>query len=177
MFQGNQENLERTVLKAKIDYQFIVVYEKFNKKVANSIKQQAVKKGVRTTIWSETDYSHNEANLTNYNHVLFLSEKLIDETLSNPKLEEHELVRYVYYKTEGNSFGIYTKDTDYVKHAREYGNDLKKNWRKHLTVLKNKDISLIDILSDAVRRDELSLLFEAGESFIKNHLEAWISHS
>lgn len=175
MFQGNQENLERTVLKPKIDYQFIVVYEKFNKKVANSIKQQAVTKGVKSTIWSETDYSHNEANLTNYNHVLFLSEKLIDETLSNPKLEEHELVPYVYYKTEGNSFGIYTKDTDYVKRARECGNDLKKNWRKHLTVLKN--ISLIGIFFDVEKRYKLSLLFDAGDFFIENHLEAWISHS
>lgn len=172
MFQGNQENLERTVLKPEIDYQFIVVYEKFNKKVANSIKQQAVTKGVRSTIWSETDYGHNEANLTNYNHVLFLSEKLINETLSNPKLEEHELVPSVYYKTEGNSFGIYAK----VKCARECVNDLKKVWRKFLSPVSLTVLSLYLFL-DAEKRYKLPLLFEAVDSFINKHLEAWISHS
>lgn len=166
MFQGNQENLERTVLKAKIDYQFIVVYEKFNKKVANSIKQQAVTKGVISTIWSETDYSHNEANLTNYNHVLFLSEKLINETLSNPKLEEHELVRYVYYKTEGNSFGIYTKDTDYENN--QIGG-----------VVSQLITKLLRLRSEAKAKAKAKekKLFKAGDFFIKNHLEAWISHS
>lgn len=168
MFQGN------TFKKNEIDYQFIVVYEKFNKQVANSIKQQAISKRVKSTIWSEKDFRHNEANLTNYNHVLFLSEKMIEETLANPKLKELPLVSAVFYKQEGNSFGIYTKDADFPRIASDFAYYFKENWKK--VALKGVLFSPYLFWSEK-KQAKLYLLYKAGDYFIEKHLEAWIKHS
>lgn len=171
MFQGN------TFKKNEIDYQFIVVYERFNKKVANSIKNEAVGKGVKSTIWSEKDYRDNEAKLTNYNHVLFLSEKLIEETLSNPKLKENPLIPCVFYKKEGNSFGIYICD-DYAKLASEYKEYAIEKLKVELIKYLGKVIYFCKFFFwSEIKQFKLSLYFKAGDSFIEEHLEAWIKHS
>ena len=79
MFAPNNSN--------SVEFKFIVVYDKFNKPVANSIKNQARDLSINSTAWSKEQYLAKEPQLNNDNFVLFLSESLMEENLSNPQLQ------------------------------------------------------------------------------------------
>lgn len=167
----------------KIDYQFIVVYEKSNKQIAASIRNQAIDLKITSTIWGEKSYLDQETSLTNHNHVLFLSEKLIAENLSNPNLEEKELIPGVFYKMEGNCIGIYLKSENksYVELANEYADILKENW---------KEVIARVICGDAIgaliqtgflfwrkqKKAKKYLLFKAADKFVKENLKDWLDN-
>ena len=170
MFQGKFKT--DATMGDGIPYKFIVVYDKFTKVVANSIKNQSVIKNITSTIWNEKIYYDNESRLTNFNHVLFLSEKLVKEKFANPALTPHQLLDEVVYKTEGNEFGIYIDDENV---------DFKKSLSKYKTILKEKlgkgVLGLIGIgfsfLSDR-RKAKLCLLFKACDKFVNELMENWI---
>ena len=65
---------QKTNKSMSTNYKFIVVYDKFTKPVANSLKNKAKEMSINSTSWSEQEYLHNEAQLNNDNNVLFLSE-------------------------------------------------------------------------------------------------------
>lgn len=113
----------------KIEYQFIVVYDKKSKRVAKSLHNQAVNKKIKSTTWSRKEYLAQESRVTNYNHVVLLSDSLIKENLSNPKLKSNSIIEGVSYKIEGNIMGLQLDDSaDYVQLAKDLGNTLKEDW-------------------------------------------------
>ena len=57
MFTANVQNSNQ------VKFKFIVVYDKFNKPVANSIKNQAYELSINSTAWSKEQYLHQEPGL------------------------------------------------------------------------------------------------------------------
>ena len=115
----------------KIDYQFIVVYDKKSKPFAKSLHNQAVNNKVKSTTWSKQEFLAQESRLTNYNHIVLLSDSLIKENLGNPKLKSNPIIEGVSYKIEGNTIGLQLDDSvDYIQLAKDLGNTLKEDWYK-----------------------------------------------
>lgn len=167
----------------KIDYQFIVVYEKSNKQIAASIRNQAIDLKITSTIWGEKFYLGQETQLTNHNHVLFLSEKLIAENLSNPNLEEKELIPGVFYKKQGNNIGIYPKSENksFVELANEYADFLKENWKMVIAgVICGGSVggSIVTgyLFWKKQKKAKKYLLFKAADKFVKENLKDWLDN-
>ena len=113
----------------RIDYQYIVVYDKSTVIYAQSLFNQAAGQQVKSAIWTEEVYNDNRHRLTNYNHIVFLTQKLINENFANPNIESKEVIPGVLYKHEGNSIGLYLDPTaNYVKMANIVGNINNENW-------------------------------------------------
>lgn len=165
----------------QIAYKFIVVYDKFNEPVANSIKNQAGTLSINSTSWSEKDYLTNKSRLNNNNYVMFLSEDLIKKNLSNPNLQLHELIDGVKFKSEGNVVGIYVEDIDYVEFAKRLGSSQKEDW---LTLVGGGLIvggrivgGLIAGLRYRSKQQEakLYLLYKAVDKFHQDYLKSFVA--
>ncbi len=174
MFEPNKQTIE------KIDFKFIVVYNKFNKPVANSIKNQARELSINSTSWSEEQYLHNEAMLNNDNFVMFLSEKLMDENLSNPQLKLYSLVEGVKYKTQGNVVGIFVEDISYVEAAKRLGESLKEDWLIQVGALIGTGLIGGGLLATVrywtkKRKAKLYLLYKAADNFTRKNLKSFVA--
>ena len=164
----------------RIDYQFIVVYDKFCKPVAKSILNQACELSIHSTAWSPEQYLYNEPRLNNDNHVLFLSEKLLEENLSNPSLKAHPLLESAKYKTQGNAVGIYVEDCSYAEAANRLGDSLKEDWLMQVGVLIGGGLiggSLFAAFRyySKKRKAKLYLLFKAADKFTREKLQSFVA--
>lgn len=162
------------------NYQFIVVYDKFTKPVANSIKNRAVAKSITSTIWSERDYLDTEAKLTNKNHVLFLSKKLIKDVLSDPSVESIGLNDGVRYKKQGHAVGIYLEDIDYTEAAKRLARNLKENWKGEVAALIGGGIVGIGLFTTysywtESKKAKLYLLYKAVGEYTQKYLENFVA--
>ncbi len=161
--------------KDKIDYKFIVVYDKFNKPVANSIKNQARDLSINSTSWREKEYLDNESRLNNDNYVMFLSEKLLKENLSNPNLQLHKLIDGVKYKLEGNVVGIYVEDISYIDVAKRLGDSLKENWLIQVRALVGFIHGPFVFYWSKKQEAKLYLLYKAVDKFHQDHLKSFVA--
>ena len=166
----------------KIDYQFIVVYEKSNKQIAASIINQAINLGITSTIWNEKTYLA-QVNFSNANHVLLLSEKLIAERLSNPNIKEKEFITGVFYKREGSCIGIYPKSVNinFEKLANEYADIWKEDWKIVIAgIICGGAIGhLIQtgfLFWRKQKKAKKYLLFKAADKFVKENLKDWLDN-
>ena len=160
----------------KIESKFIVVYDKFTERIANSLKNEAIEKGITATIWSEKQHEDNLPRLTNENYVLFLSKKKIENHLANPKLRPHTIIDGVEYKKHGHELGIYLSGIDFVEIAKRVGISLKEDWRKTVAcLLQPHGIGLIYYYFSEVSRAKLYLLFRAADEFSKENLKKYVS--
>lgn len=92
----------------EIKGKFIIVYEDELQKVANSLYNKAIEKGIQSVLWSCSVYSDNKNRLNNTNHIVSLSSYVTRISLSNPNLQPQEIGNTnVFYKEEGNVCGIY----------------------------------------------------------------------
>lgn len=172
MFAPNNSN--------SVDFKFIVVYDKSNKPVANSIKNQARDLSINSTSWSKEQYLANEPQLNNDNFLLFLSESLIEENLSNPQLQLHSLIEGVNYKKQGNAIGIFVEDINYIEAAKRLGNSLKEDWLIQVAALIGTHLIGASILATVRYRSKkkkakLYLLFKASDEFIRKYLKSFVS--
>lgn len=176
MFAPNNSN--------SVDFKFIVVYDKSNKPVANSIKNQARDLSINSTSWSKEQYLANEPQLNNDNFVLFLSESLIEENLSNPQLQLHSLIEGVNYKKQGNAIGIFVEDINYIEAAKRLGDSLKEDWLKlvgvliatgHTTGLKAVSLFATLRYKSKKKKAKLYLLFKASNKFTRKYLKSFVS--
>lgn len=165
----------------KIDYQFIVVYDEKHKPVAKSLHNQAVRKKIKSTTWSKKDYLQQESRLTNYNHLVFLSDSLIKQNLANPNLKSKEVIPGVLYKHEGNSIG-YFLDTkaDFVETAKKVGNSLKEDWLSEVGIMIAGGLIGVGIYSVArffskKRKAEIYLSFRGVDKFAESILSDFVS--
>lgn len=165
--------------KLSTNYKFIVVYDKFTKPVANWLKNQAMEKSISSVSWSEKDYLHNEVNLTNDNHVVFLSEKLIKENLSAPSIVSYALKDGARYKKHGHATGIYLEDIDYTEAAKRIGKSLKEDWGKELVAIIGGGVLGAGLLAafrywTKSKKAQLYLLFKAAEEYSKEPLDKFV---
>lgn len=167
----------------KIEFKFIVVYDDFTKPIANSLKNEAVGKGITSTIWTEKQHNDNLPNITNENYVLFLSENKIKEHLSNPKLKAHSIVDGVEYKKQGHELGIYLKEIDFVETAKRLGNSLNEDWLYVVGRLIGSVLrpTVLSVLYSHFRywskqkKAKLYLLFRATDKFAESDLKKFVS--
>lgn len=173
MFTANAQNSNQ------VQFKFIVVYDKFNKPVANSIKNQAYELSINSTAWSKEQYLHQEPGLNNDNYVLFLSEKLLKENLSNPQIELNDLIEGVKYKKQGNAVGIYVEDISYVEAAEKLAESLKEDWLLQVGTLIAGGLVSSSILAtfqyfSKRRKAKLYLLYKAVDKFAKDKLKSFV---
>ena len=161
----------------KIEFKFIVVYDKFTKCIANSLKNEAIEKGITATIWSEKQHEDNLPLLTNENYVLFLSKKKIENHLANPKLRPHTIIDGVEYKKHGHELGIYLCGIDFVEIAKRVGISLKEDWRKSVGLLIPyiRIYGLIYYYFSEKNKAKVYLLFRAADEFSKENLKKYVS--
>ena len=172
MFAPNNSN--------SIEFKFIVVYDKFNKPVANSIKNQARDLSINSTAWSKEQYLAKEPQLNNDNFVLFLSESLIEENLSNPQLQLHSLIEGVKYKKQGNAVGIFVEEISYIEAANRLGDSLKEDWIIQVVALIGTGLIGGSLLASfrywsKKNKAKLYLLYKASDKFAKDFLTSFVS--
>lgn len=180
MFADNYKIGESTLKNLK----FIVVYDRFTKPVANSLKNKAIEKSITSTSWSEQEYLANEMNLDNNNHVLFLSEKLFKENLSDPSLPACNLIEAVFYKKQGHIAGIYVHNGNVKcsEIASRVGSILKESWGKaFLSMIATGllGVALYTLLKyrSKEKQAKLYLLFRAKDCFEDKHLKDFVNDS
>lgn len=162
----------------KIEFKFIVVYDKFTECIANSLKNDAIEKGITATIWSEKQHEDNLPRLTNENYVLFLSKEKIKTHLANPKLRPHTIIDGVGYKKHGHELGIYLLKIDYVEIAKRVGISLKENWEETVVCLLKPHLGILGLIYyyfSEVSRAKLYLLFRGADEFSKENLKKYVS--
>lgn len=172
MFAPNNSN--------SIEFKFIVVYDKFNKPVANSIKNQARDLSINSTAWSKEQYLAKEPQLNNDNFVLFLSESLMEENLSNPQLQLHSLIDGVKYKKQGNAVGIFVEEISYIEAAKRLGDSLKEDWIIQVGALIGTGLIGSSLLASyrywsKKNKAKLYLLYKASDKFMKDCLTSFVS--
>ena len=172
MFAPNNSN--------SVEFKFIVVYDKFNKPVANSIKNQARDLSINSTAWSKEQYLANEPQLNNDNFVLFLSESLMEENLSNPQLQLHSLIDGVKYKKQGNAVGIFVEEISYIEAAKRLGDSLKEDWIIQVGALIGTGLIGSSLLASyrywsKKNKAKLYLLYKASDKFMKDCLTSFVS--
>lgn len=163
-----------------VEFKFIVVYDKFNKPVANSIKNQARDLSINSTAWSKEQYLANEPQLNNDNFVLFLSESLMEENLSNPQLQLHSLIDGVKYKKQGNAVGIFVEEISYIEAAKRLGDSLKEDWIIQVGALIGTGLIGSSLLASyrywsKKNKAKLYLLYKASDKFMKDCLTSFVS--
>lgn len=164
-----------------IDYQFIVVYDEKHKPIAKSLHNQAVKKKIKSTTWSKKDYLQQESRLTNYNHLVFLSDSLIKQNLANPNLKSNAIIPGVLYKHEGNSIGLFLDSkADFIETAKKVGNSLKEDWLQEVGVIIAGGLIGVGIYSVArfftkKRKAEIYLSFRGVDKFAESILTDFVS--
>jgi hypothetical protein len=110
-------------------YKFIVVYDKFTERIAQSLSNRAVDQNIISTTWNEDEYKQNKAALTNFNYLVILNKKIIKKNLDDPTLKQNEIVQGVLYKKQGHQIGIYIdKNSNVIKTADFLGQVYKENW-------------------------------------------------
>lgn len=123
MFQNNQNQHSE-----KVAERFIVCYDKFTKPMAISIRN-SLHEEASCAIWNEKQYESNEVKLTNRNHLILLSEKMIESNLSNPCLKPIKFSEGVLLKRENNTIGIYIdKEYDLGSFKKKFS----ESWKKYL---------------------------------------------
>lgn len=168
-------------INSKANYRFIVVYDKLTKKVAAALRNEAVNQKISSVIWDKKLYITHEPELTNYNHILFLNEDLINENLSDPNLKPIDLVPGFYYKKQGNQVGIFPKNnTNWEKVATEMASMFKENWGKFLIVqiaggLIGSSILAVILAFSRNRKAKLYMYFKAIDEFRKKYLMDFVA--
>ena len=110
-------------------YKFIVVYDKFTERIAQSLSNRAVDQNITSTTWNEDEYKQNKASITNFNYLVILSKNIIKNNLADPTLKQNQIVQGVLYKKQGHQIGIYIdKNADVMKTADFLGQVYKENW-------------------------------------------------
>lgn len=111
-----------------IPYKFIMVYDKFTKPAAYSLRNSFGKK-YECAAWNENTYFANEPKFTNRNNIVLFNEKIIKEQLANPSINSIEYIPGIDLLREGNVVGLkYNSDTA-LKKLKDI---LVENWWQFL---------------------------------------------
>lgn len=163
----------------RVEYKFIVVYDKFTKPVANSIKNQARDLSISSTAWSEKQYLSQEPSLSNDNYVLFLSKSLLKENLSNPQLQLKKLTNGTKYKSQGNAAGIFVEKVDFIEVAKQLSASLNEKWLFVVgslicTTTLGQLLAAWQYMSKK-KKAKLYLLYKATDKFAKDNLKSFVA--
>ena len=90
----------------RIKERFIIIYDKFTKPMALSLRNSITKANETCVVWTEDVYNSNEYKLTNRNLLVLLNEKMIKVHLANPSVKTVNYSDGVILKHEGNTVGI-----------------------------------------------------------------------
>ena len=80
--------------------QCFIVYDKYTRKIALSIRNRLSKEHIKCTAWDGDTFKQNEARMSNFNRILILNKEFADEYLANPEINK-EISDHVIYRREG----------------------------------------------------------------------------
>lgn len=155
-------------------YKFIVVYDNFTERIAQSLSNRAVDQNITSTTWNEDEYKQNKASITNFNYLVILSKNIIKKNLADPTLKQNQIVQGVLYKKQGHQIGIYIdKNADVMKTADFLGQVYKENWSNVAMgfvaqgVITGLSILVLILSIYAKKRAKFYLLMKAIDEFDK----------
>lgn len=122
------DNSTSTKRDDSIEYKFIVIYDKFTKPMAVSLRN-TISKECSCAIWNKKVYEQNEPKISNKNNLVILDEVLIKINLANPKLEPIQFSEGVLVKHENNTIGIYIDPNANLGSFKE---KFRMSWKKYL---------------------------------------------
>ena len=80
--------------------QCFIVYDNLSRKTALSIRNRLSAKGLKCVAWDEKHFRDKEFELSNYDRLLFLNDRIANDYLANPEINK-EILDFVIYKREG----------------------------------------------------------------------------
>lgn len=96
----------KTDVTERIKERFIIIYDKFTRPMALSLRNSIEKANETCVVWTEDVYNSNEYKLTNRNLLVLLNEKMIKVHLANPSVKTVNYSEGVILKHEGNTMGL-----------------------------------------------------------------------
>lgn len=134
-------------------HQCFIVYEESTKKVAISLRNLLSARNLKCSTWDEAHFRDNESRMSNFNRILFLSDKYASEYLASPMIPAKELTEFATYKREGRVASIsLKKDIDFkgvLRTANEVTDSIKESILKFFDRSKKcekptaKDVALV----------------------------------
>lgn len=176
----NSTNTPKSMSDTDIKYKFIVIYDKFTKPMAVSLRN-SISKEYTCAICDKKVYEQNEPKLSNKNNLILLDEDLINTNLANPSLKSIRFSEGVLIKHEKNTLGIYIDpDADLGSFKQRF----QMSWKKYLTGIV-APILLIGGIPTAIviafmmfyndrKKVKFKLMFEAVNKLKINKLEDFL---
>lgn len=122
------DNSTKTKRDDSIEFKFIIIYDKFTKPMAVSLRN-TIGKESSCAIWNKKVYEQNEPKISNKNNLIILNEDLIESNLANPNLKPIHFSEGVLIKHENNTIGIYIDPNANLGSFKE---KFKISWKKYL---------------------------------------------
>lgn len=122
------DNSAKTRGDDSIEFKFIVIYDKFTRPMAVSLRN-TIGKECSCAIWNKKVYEQNEPKISNKNNLIILNEDLIETNLANPNLKPIQFSEGVLIKHEKNTIGLYIDPNADLGNFKE---KFKMSWKKYL---------------------------------------------
>lgn len=122
------DNSAKTRRDNSIEFKFIIIYDKFTKPMAVSLRN-TIGKERSCAIWNKKVYEQNEPKISNKNNLIILNEDLIETNLANPNLKPIQFSEGVLIKHENNTIGLYI---DPNADLGDFKEKFKMSWKKYL---------------------------------------------
>lgn len=122
------DNSAKTRRDNSIEFKFIIIYDKFTKPMAVSLRN-TIGKECSCAIWNKKVYEQNEPKISNKNNLIILNEDLIETNLANPNLKPIQFSEGVLIKHENNTIGLYI---DPNADLGDFKEKFKMSWKKYL---------------------------------------------
>jgi hypothetical protein len=178
MFKNQQDVFQ----KDNVEEKFIIVYNKFTKPMAISIRNQMNNRNYSCVIWSEKTYWSNEDRLTTKNLLILLSEDVIKANLDNPQILSQHFSTGVLMKVEGGTLGLMI---DPECESGSFKTIFKEKWHKYIAGIVGPIvlvgglpgaglITLLMFLSDR-KRVQFRLMFDAVNKFRLDMLDDFMN--
>lgn len=174
------DNSTKTRRDDSIEHKFIIVYDKFTKPMAVSLRNN-IGKECSCAIWDKKVYEQNEPKISNKNNLIILDEDLIKTNLANPNLKPIQFSEGVLVKHENNTIGIY------IDPNADLGNFKEKfmmSWTKYLInifvihVIPESGPGIIETIMmyyNDRKKVKFKLLFDAVNKFKVKTLEDFLN--
>lgn len=167
---------------ARIKERFVIIYDKFTKPMALSLRNSIVEAKETCVVWTEKVYTENECSLTNHNLLVLFNKKMIKDHLANPTIKRVNFSDGVILKHEGNTMGLMIDpDINYV----DYKKKINISWKKYVwgTVLPillaggvpGAVIIATYMLFNDKKKIKTKLLFDAVEKLKAGTIEKFLS--
>lgn len=171
------DNSAKTRRDDSIEFKFIVIYDKFTKPVAVSLRN-TIGKECSCAIWNKKVYEQNEPKISNKNNLIILNEDLIETNLANPNLKPIQFSEGVLIKHENNTIGLYIDPNADLGNFKE---KFKMSWEKYLMYILAPTLLVGDIITTVMmfynerKKVKFRLLFDAVNKLKMKTLEDYFN--